>query len=202
MDKLIISISTGKRGQYKAGNDKDVVKKITTEEYFNIICGILKEKGLMPNVVKCFFATDNPVPMTTFNFQIVNNLQYCYGGICLELWHRHADDEGTEKITEFGSFHSLRQDREAMQVMGKLLADVLAENKWYINHHLDDFTWIGTDVYGVNEDGNRLYQYHMISSIEQAMQVKDELLNKYPIVILRDNATREETVYKKCGDDV
>ena len=82
-------------------------------------------------------------------------------------------------------------------MMGKLLADVLIESKRYINEHLDDFAWEGTDVYVVDQDGNKVCQYHMISSMEQAMHLKGELLNKYFIVIMRDNATRKETVYKK-----
>ena len=42
----------------------------------------------------------------------------------------------------------------------------------------------------------------MISSKEEALQIKDKLLNECSIVIMRDNVTRKETIYKKCGDDV
>lgn len=202
MNRLILSTFMGKEEGYQtneAGNGK-AKEIITTEEYFNIICKILTEKGLLPNVVKCFYAADNPIPMTTFNFRIVNDLYYD-GGIYLRLWHKCTVDDGTEKMIGFGTFYSLRQDREAMQLMGKLLADILIESKRYINEHIDDFTWEGTEVYALDKDGNRWYQYHMVSNKEETMQIKDELLKKYPTVIIRDNTTRKKTIYKNYADD-
>ncbi len=198
-NRLILSNFMGKEEGYKAnetGNDKAKVI-ITTEEYFNIICNILSEKGLLPDVVKCFYAADNPIPMSSINFRIVGDLYY-NEGIYLQLWHKRTDDD-TEKLIGFGTFYSLRQDREAMQLMGKLLADVLAENQRYVNGHLDDFTWEGTEVYAVDEDGNRWYQYHMVSSMEQALEIKDELLKKCPTVIIRDNITRKKQFTKNMG---
>lgn len=202
MNRLLFSSFMGKEEGYKANEaENDKAKIITTEEYFNIICKILTEKGLLPDVVKCFFAADNPVPMTTFNFRIANDLYYD-GSIYLQLWYKCISNDGTKKMIEFGTFWSLRQDREAMQMMGKLLADILIESERYVNEHLDDFAWEGTDVYAIDQDGNKLHYYHMVSSMEQVLQIKDELLKKYSTVIVRDNITRKKTIYKKYGDDV
>jgi hypothetical protein len=81
--------------------------------------------------------------------------------------------------------------------MGILLADFITTGTKYVDTHLDDFTWEGADVYPMNEDGKRTNWGYSCGSLERALRKKDELLKKYETVVVRDNETREETVYNK-----
>lgn len=182
----------------KENKDKPVRNKpMTTEEFFNRICDILREKELMPDILDYALATSDPVPMTTYEFSIRNNLDYGGSeGIYIDLWIEYYQDK-EKVINGLGTIKTLRQDREGMQIMGKLLADFIVEENAYVNAHLDDFTWKGADVHAVDGDGKILSWGYSCPSMESALKKKDELLNKYPSVIVRDNATRQEKVYKK-----
>lgn len=182
----------------KENKDKPVRKKpMTTEELFNKICDILKEKELMPDNLDYALATHDPVPMTTYEFNIRNNLDYGGSeGIYIDLWiETYRDNE--KVVNALGTFKTLREDREGMRIMGKLLADFIVEENAYVNTNLDDFTWKGADVHPIDGEGKRLSWGYSCPSMESALKKKDELLNKYPSVTVRNNATREETVYKK-----
>lgn len=182
----------------KENKDKPVRNKpMTTEELFNRICGILKEKELMPDILDYVLATSDSVPMITYEFRIRNNLDYGGSeGIYIDLWIEYYQDK-EKVINGLGTIKTLRQDREGMQIMGKLLADFIAEENAYVNTNLDGFTWKGADVHAVDGDGKTLSWGYSCPSMESALKKKDELLNKYLSVIIRDNATREEKVYKK-----
>ena len=49
-------------------------KPMTTEEFFDKMCEILKEKGMMPDILDYALATSEPVPMKTYEYGIRNNL--------------------------------------------------------------------------------------------------------------------------------
>ncbi len=51
-------------------------KPMTTEELFDKICGILKEKGTLPDILDYGLATSNPVSIRTYQFDLKNNLAY------------------------------------------------------------------------------------------------------------------------------
>lgn len=179
------------------GDKSTLTRPMTTEEFFNKICDILKEKELMPDILDYALATSEPVPMTTYEFNIRNNLDYGGSeGIYIDLWiETYRDNE--KVVNSLGTFKTLREDREGMQIMGKLLADFIVEENAYVNANLDDFTWKGADVHPIDGGGKRLRWGYSCPSMESALKKKDELLDKYPSVIVRDNATREETVFKK-----
>lgn len=84
-----------------------------------------------------------------------------------------------------------------MHTMAALLADFILEERAYVNANLDDFTWEGVDVYPLDESGNRLKWGYSCNNMEVALKRKDELLEKHPQVIVRDNATRKEKVFKQ-----
>ena len=79
--------------------------------------------------------------------------------------------------------------------MAKLLADFIVEESAYVNAHLDDFCWEGVKVSAFDGDGKDLGWYYTCRDMENALKKKDELLQKYPRVLIRDNATREEKSY-------
>lgn len=53
----------------------------------------------------------------------------------------------------------------------------------------------GADVYPLDVNGERIGLGYSCRSMEAALKKKEELLRKYPKVIIRDNATRKEKVY-------
>lgn len=178
-------------------------KPITTEEYFNLICGILREKGLIPgDILDYSLATHDPVPMRTYEFDVRNHLNYgASEGIYLDLAIEYFED-GKRQMKELGTFKTLQTDRKAMRTMAKLLADFLVEERDYVNLHLDDFTWTDADVYVVNADGSKAGWTYTCHNMTAALLRKDELLKRHKRVVIRDNATRKEREYKSSKSDI
>ena len=174
-------------------------RPMTTEELFDIICKILKEKGRLPDILDYGLATHSPVPITNYEYSLRNKLDYGGNeGIYLDLWIEYIA-EGKKCANGLGTFKTLRADDEAMHIMAALLADFIIEEYAYVNANLDDFTWEGADVYPADESGNRKGGGCSCGTMEAALKKKDELLMKYNKVIVRDNATRKEKIYENGG---
>lgn len=174
---------------------------LTTGELFNKIQGILKEKDKLPDILDYGLATQKPVPIMDYEFDLKNNLDYGGNeGIYLGLWIEYY--EGRQKQQkELGTFKTLSTDNEAMHIMAALLADFIIEECAYVNENIDDFTWKGVDVHPIDGLGKRSEWGYSCGSMEAALKRKDELLGKYPKVAVRDNATRKEKVYSRKGED-
>ena len=134
-------------------------------------------------------------------------------GIYLDLWMEYSAN-GERRINNFGTFKTLDVGDEAMHTMASLLADFIIKEYAYANANLDVFTWgarhpvdvgsaqteverRGADVHPVDGDGRRLEWGYSCGSMERALRTKDELLKKYPQVVVRDNATRKERIFKQ-----
>ncbi|MDE6621615.1 MAG: hypothetical protein K2K74_14255 [Lachnospiraceae bacterium] len=174
-------------------------KPMTTEELFNEIHGILKENGKLPSILDYGLATRSPVPIKTYEFDLVNKLALGGSeGIYLDLWIEHyVNDEKERK--RLGTFKTLYEDDEAMHAMAGLLADFIIEGRTYVNAHLDDFIWEGVDVHALDQNGKRYSWGYTCCDMEAALQKKDELLKKYLQVVVRDNATRKEEMFSQDG---
>ena len=174
-------------------------KPMTTEELFNRIKGILKEKNLLPDILDYGLPTNNPVPVRTYAFDLGSSLAYGGNeGIYLDLWIEYSANGG-KRTNNLGTFKTLEESKEAMHTMASLLADFIIEEYNYVNANLDDFTWEGADVYLFDGNGKRVNGGYSCCSMERALRKKDGLLKKYPQVIVRDNATREERIFKQEG---
>ena len=115
-------------------------KPMTTEDLFNKIQDILKEKGKLPAILDYGLATRSPVPIKTYEFDLVNKLARGGNeGIYLDLWIEYYVNNKKEK-KKLGTFKTLHEDNDTMHVMAGLLADFIIEGGGYINDHLDDFT--------------------------------------------------------------
>ena len=114
------------------------------------------------------------------------------------LWIAYFTD-GERRISSIGTFKTLDKSREAMHRMAALLADFILAVNAYVNANLDDFTWEGADVYPLDEAGDRPQWGYSCRSMDAALKRKDELMKKYPQVVVRDNATRKEKVFKGAG---
>lgn len=170
-------------------------KPMTAADLFNKICDILKEKEAFPDILDYAAAEHDSIPITTYEFGMGNHLDYGGSeGIYLDLWITlYSGNEPQHK--NFGTFKTLRDDAESMRIMGKLLADFIIETRAYISANRDDFTWEGVDIGVFDENGKKLSWRYSCENMERALQLKDELLQKYPRVVIRDNASREETSY-------
>jgi hypothetical protein len=175
-----------------------ITKPMTTAELFKKVCEILKENGQMPEILDYGLAESQPIPMTTYEFEIRNNLDYGGSeGIYLDLWiERYTDGEKVQY--RLGTFKTLEDSPEAMRTMAQLLADFIVAETRYVNKNLDDFTWEGADVHPI-ENGKKLDWGYSCRTMEAANRKKDELLKKYDYVLIRNNKTRKERTYKKEG---
>lgn len=169
-----------------------MTKPMTTEELFNKIHDILKEKGRIPDILDYGLATHRPVPVKTYEFDLVNKLVHGGSeGIYLDLWIEYLVNNEKQR-KRLGTFKTLHEDNDAMYIMARLLADFIIEEQNYVNDHLDDFTWEGVDVYVLDENGKRYSWGCTCCDMETALRRKDELLKKYPQVVVRDNESRRE----------
>ena len=173
-----------------------MTRPMTTEELFEKINSILKEKGKLPNILDYGIATSNPVPIRTYEFDLGNSLNYGSNeGIYLELWIKYRV-ENEKRRAAIGTYKTLYKDANAMYIMASLLANFIIEEHSYVNKNLDDFTWEGADVHALKENGERVNWGYTCGTMEAALKKKDELLKHHQQVIVRDNATRKEKIYE------
>ncbi len=173
-----------------------MIRPMTTEELFGKINSILKEKGKMPNILDYVHPTSNPISIRTYEFDLKSSLDYGGSeGIYLSLWIEYrVEDE--KRRAAVGTYKTLYEDDNAMHIMASLLADFIIEEHSYVNKNLDDFTWEGADVHVLKENGERVNWGYTCGTMEAALKKKDELLKNHQQVVVRDNATRKEKIYK------
>ena len=173
-----------------------MTRPMTTEELFEKINSILKEKGKIPNILDYGLTTSNPIPIRTYEFDLRSSLAYGGNeGIYLVLWIEYLV-ENEKRRAAIGTYKTLYEDDNAMHIMASLLADFIIEEYSYVNKNLDDFTWEGADVHALKENGERVNWGYTCGTMEAALKKKDELLKHHQQVIVRDNATRKEKIYK------
>ena len=62
-------------------------RPMTTEELFDKIQDSLKEKSKLPDILDYALATSSPIPIKTYEFDLVNKLAHGGSeGIYLDLW--------------------------------------------------------------------------------------------------------------------
>lgn len=161
-------------------------KPMTTEELFNKIREIIKEKGKLPDILDYGLAAHNLVPIRTYEFDLKSNLTYGGNeGIYLSLWIEYfVNDE--RRTNSVGTFKTLDESNEAMHVMTGLLADFIIEEYAYVNEDLDDFTWEGTDVHLFDDVRKRIswgllhIRYHILANVLQII-----MKWKYTVLMLK-----------------
>lgn len=94
-------------------------------------------------------------------------------------------------------FQTLDSDGEAMHTMAGLLADFIIELRAFTNTHQSDFIWKGVSLFPCDGSGERLKLSLCCDDMETALALKDQLLEKYPIIEVRDNGTRKVEMYKR-----
>lgn len=175
-------------------------KPMTTAELFDKIIAIMKENGSDFSKMDYASATSYPVPITTEEFSVRVGLMY---GGCEGAYFDASIERSTKNgcvSNPLGYVKTLYTDLESLHCLSALMAEFLYYSGKYCNSHLDDFTWEGYDVYAYNEDDAKLCGF-TCSSIEAAEKRKNALLeskeHKYAYIVVRDNSTRNEKVYKE-----
>ena len=175
---------------------KTMDRPMTTEELFGKINSILKEKRRLPDILDYCHAIGSPDPIRTYEFVLGYGLAYGVDeGIYLDLWIKYLEGNG-KHTAAIGTYKTLYKDEDAMHTMALLLADFVIEEYSYVNNNLDDFTWEGTDVHALKENGERMNWGYTCGTMEAALKKKDELLKHHKKVVVRDNATRNEKIYE------
>lgn len=170
-------------------------RPMTTSEFFDKLCEILKAGGMMPDILDYGIAERKGIPMRTSEFSLRSCLDYGGSeGIYLDLWIEY-EEEGSRTRARLGTFKTLEDDRSAMRIMAVLLADIIVEGYAYVRKNSDDFTWEGFRVYAIDGAGKKSAWYYECASEKQALEKKEELVGKYPAVIVRSNSTKRETTY-------
>ena len=192
-------MESGKQSRFPditIGRVKMMESPMTTEELFERINSILKEKGKIPDILDYSLATGNPIPVRTYEFDLRSSLDYGGNeGIYLDLWIEYqVEDE--KRRAAVGTYKTLYEDDNAMHIMASLLANFIIEEHSYVNNNLDDFTWEGADVHAFKENGERVNWGYTCGTIEAALKKKDELLKHHKKVVVRDNTTRKEKIYE------
>ena len=121
-----------------------------------------------------------------------NRLEFSnYGGINLEIGLEYFD-EGSE-IIHLGYFKTQDASLQAMEDMGKLLADLVYVMNDLVKNDREDFEWEGYQIRGIKDDGQPSYasRYHEIGV---TMHEAARLLKRYPYVQII-NYNKHEEVY-------
>ncbi len=113
---------------------------MTAGELFSRICGRLKTKGRMPDILDYGLAARDTLPVTTAEFGLKSSLDYGGNeGIYLDLWVELPTDGGKE-TGRLGTFKTLHEGEEAMHTMAALLADFIIEKYAYVRENRDRFS--------------------------------------------------------------
>lgn len=172
-------------------------RPVTTAELFDRIRNILKEKGMVPDILDYGTAACFPVLIRTSEFELAGSLAYgASEGIYLYFWIVYYTD-GERQERALGTFKTLYGDRTALHIMAGLQADFMAEWDAYVKENRDDFVWEGADIYLLDAGGRKTGQGYYCSSMEAALKKKDSLLERYLCVAVRDNSTRKEQVFRR-----
>lgn len=172
-------------------------RPMTTTEFFEKLCGILKAGGMMPDILDYGLPGRNEVPIRTSDFCLSSSLDYGGSeGIYLDLWIEY-EEEGSKRKAALGTFKTLHEDRSAMRTMAILLADIIVEGYGYLRRNSDDFTWEGFWVYALDGAGKKLHWYYECVSEAEVLAKKEELLRTYPAVMVKDNSSRSERIYRE-----
>ena len=94
-------------------------KPMTTEDLFNKIQDILKAKGKLPAILDYGLATRSPVPIKTYEFDLVNKLARGGNeGIYLDLWIEYYVNNKKEKKKLVHLRHSMKTTIQCMSWLG------------------------------------------------------------------------------------
>ena len=106
----------------------------TNKKLFEKVVEKLKESGAMPDILDYGLSAYEEEKITTYEVDCIGTLARGGSeGIYVDVYLR-----GAETI-DLGTFKTLGEDREAWNVMGRLMADFQWECDEFIQEHIDEF---------------------------------------------------------------
>lgn len=170
----------------------------TTSELFEKIRLALIANGEMPeNLLDYALATRETREIRECEFDVKMDLHYGGNeGIYLYMYlEGNIGEIKEEKFCygkyDLGTFKTLVETKEALQKMSLLGANFIYAARSYVEANIDDFIWTGYRVAAYDNEGNYKGGYITLKK-ERAIELKEELGEKYSSVKIVDLSTRKE----------
>lgn len=182
----------------KKENMITIKRKYTNKELFYHIEEILKEKGLLPEILEYSLAENYHLKeFADYEWDIMGDLDFGCEGIYLSVYAEGCvTEQGKDEKVHLGTFKTLEAGRPALYIMAKLQADFMWETREFVNNHLADFTWYGYDV-DFYKDEQKMFGMSC-KNYDSKQRVLRLHLDRYDYAIVRDNITRKEvTVFSE-----
>lgn len=176
------------RAHYMPGSSGEK-KPYTNQELFRILC----EQVEMPEHLQSATPANDVRSIKRADGLFWNRLEFDNSGnIYLEIGLEYFNPE--HEIIDLGCFLMHDTGLQAMEGMGKLLADLVYVMNDLVKNNREDFEWEGYRICGIKEDGQPSYasRYHQIGL---TLYEVGKLLKSYPYVQLFDYSEHTESYY-------
>ena len=167
----------------------------TNHELFRLLC----EKVNLPEHLESALSYSEIESIKRADGLFWNRLEFSnYGGIYLEIGLEYFDEDS--KIIRLGCFKTQDTSMQAMEDMGKLLADLVYVMNDLVKNNREDFEWEGYKIRGIKDDGQTSYasRYYGIGI---TMYEVVRLLKTYPYVHLLNYNEHEEVYFYMDEND-
>ncbi len=178
-------------------------KPYTNIELFNEINKRLQGKGILPDILDYGVPDTREYPIKSCEWDLIGIVNFggCEG-IYLHLYCRGETGNDNDRIP-VGVYKTLQDDIDAFKAMGDLNAEFVFETRSLVNKNMDDFTWMGYDIYEQDTEGCIIPRYE-VRDWKRALSVADEMAKdrRHPVnrILLRENSTRIVTAYDVKGE--
>ena len=168
----------------------------TNHELFNLLC----EKVKLPAHLQSALSYSETDEIKRANGLFWNRLEFSnYGGINLEIGLEYFD-EGS-KIIHLGCFKTQDTSLQAMEDMGKLLADLVYVMNDLVKSNKEDFEWEGYQILGIKANGQTSSYTSRYYTIGVTMREVVRLLKSYSYVRLFNYREHEEVYFYMDEND-
>lgn len=164
-------------------------KTYTNQELFHV----LREQVEMPEHLQSAMPADDVRSIKRADGLFWNRLEFGNSGnIYLEIGLEYFNPE--HEIIDLGCFLTQDTSLQAIEDMGKLLADLVYVMDDLVKKHREDFEWEGYRICGIKDDGQPSYasRYYQIGL---TMHEVGKLLKSYPYVRLFNYSEHTESYY-------
>lgn len=168
----------------------------TNHELFRLLCKNVNLPAHLQSALS-YSETDE---IKRANGLFWNRLEFSnYGGINLEIGLEYFD-EGS-KIIHLGCFKTQDTSLQAMEDMGKLLADLVYVMNDLVKNDREDFEWEGYQIRGIKDDGQTSSYTSHYYTIGVTMREVVRLLKSYSYVRLFNYGKHEEVYFYMDEND-
>lgn len=168
----------------------------TNHELFRLLCKNVNLPAHLQSALS-YSETDE---IKRANGLFWNRLEFSnYGGINLEIGLEYFD-EGS-KIIHLGCFKTQDTSLQAMEDMGKLLADLVYVMNDLVKSNKEDFEWEGYQIRGIKANGQTSSYTSRYYTIGVTMREVIRLLKSYPYVRLFNYREHEEVYFYMDEND-